>query len=125
MDSEQPFWKNLSKNYSTSMRHYGLIFPVWLINLIFLSMLSLVFALPAIILTHANTIANTGNLLGDTLNMPSYILLLTAATFFICGFAQAYIRALSIYPFYYVYGSVETFEHEKEQEMKKISEYQQ
>ena len=45
--------------------------------------------------------------------MPSYIGWLSALVFLLIGFIQAYIMLSFLFPMYYMYGSIEAHEQEK------------
>ena len=80
----------------------------------------IVVTLPAFILNTANMTAHTGMLLGDPLGMPSYIKALTFVTFTLCSFMGFYVSAPSILHNYYVYGSIEAKEQERQQQKSEI-----
>lgn len=115
LDKNMRFWTLLVSDYKRSMRHFGYIFIVTLFVVVVIAVLTFVLQLPTVILSTANYQANLGVFYGDPLGMPSYIVTLTAIVFFISGFMQAYIRMSAIFPFYYMYGSIETQEEEKKQ----------
>ena len=54
-----------------------------------------------------------GVMYGDPYNMPSYIGWLSALVFLLIGFIQAYIMLSFLFPLYYMYGSIEAHEQEK------------
>ena len=61
----------------------------------------------------ANIKAYTGAAMGDPLGMPDYLPTLTFIAFTIAGFVQAYVHLVTLFPFYYAYGSIETLIKEK------------
>lgn len=103
----------LGKDYSTGMRYWGKIFTVVFITVIFSSLILSITTLPAIILSVANIKAQTGVMMGDPLGMPDYIGKLTLLVFTLAGFIQAYVMLSIFFPAYYVSGSIEKQEQER------------
>lgn len=115
LDDTTRYWKLFFTAYKTALRHFGYIFVIEFFAGMVIVVATYVLQLPAVILATANYEANLGVVLGDPLGMPSFIVPLTAFVFFISGFMQAYIRMSALFPFYYMYGSIETQEKEKSQ----------
>ena len=107
------YWSNLFRQYGTGMRRWGFIFLVVFMTTLIGWVCSLFTSLPAIILSMAGNEANFGVLHGDPYNMPSYIGWLSALVFLLIGFIQAYVILSCLFPFYYMYGSIEAHEQEK------------
>jgi len=122
INTSDSFWQSIFRKYSTATRHYGQIFSVNLLNAIIYTLCSMIISIPAIILSFANSTATTGHLYGDPLGMPTYIVPLTAVVFVVIGFIQIYLRATFIFPAYYIYGSIETYEAEREKDRMKWTE---
>jgi len=106
-------WKTLAAGYRTGLRHWGALFVVTLITSIITAMLTLIVELPAIILGMANLNSQLGTLQGDPAGMPDYMGWMTTVVFTIAGFIMAYVNLSALFPFYYLYGSVETREEER------------
>lgn len=107
------YFSVMSKAYGTGLRHWGHIFTTCLIGGLIISILVGIFCLPAMILTQANVMAQEGFLNGDPLGMPDYANLLTVVTFFLTGFILVYLYMPLLLSFYYMYGSIESYEKEK------------
>lgn len=107
------FLKVLSCTYSTGIRHWGSIFLVCLIVGIVTTLLSAVIMLPYYILTFAITMAQIGMLGGDPMGMPDYMNWMSVIVFIISGFILAYLSLSTLFPFYYLYGSIEQEERER------------
>jgi hypothetical protein len=107
------YFSVFSKAYGTGLSHWGHIFTTCLIGGIIISVLMGIFCLPAIILTQANVMAQEGFLNGDPLGMPDYANLLTIVTFFLTGFVLVYLYMPLLLVCYYMYGSIERYEQEK------------
>ena len=108
------FWRQLSAGYPVGMRHWGFIFTVaFVVTLVQLG-LSLITSLPATILSVANIRSTQSLMLGDPYGMPSYIGWLAAVTFLLIGFIQAYVQLSALFPVYYMYGSIDEQEQEKQ-----------
>ena len=106
-------WKTLASGYRTGLRHWGALFVVTLITSIITAVLSSLAELPAFILGMANFNSQLGTLQGDPAGMPDYMGWMTTVVFTIAGFIMAYVNLSALFPFYYLYGSVETREEER------------
>ena len=107
------YWKDLRERYGMGLRRWGFIFLVFFVTALIISVFSLITSLPAVILTIANQTATIGYLTGDPLGMPSYIPWLAAVVFLLIGFIQTYVMLSFLFPIYYMYGSIEAHEMEK------------
>ena len=108
------FWKQLTIGYGIGMRRWGFIFIVVLVAVIIEMLLLMLLSLPAIILSMANTQSVLGVAMGDPYALPSYMPALAAGTFLIIGFLQAYVMLSVLFPIYYMYGSIDAQEQEKQ-----------
>lgn len=108
------FWKQLTTGYGVGMRRWGFIFIVVLVAAIVEVLLLTLLSLPAIILSLANTQSMFGVAMGDPYALPSYMPALAAGTFLIIGFLQAYVMLSVLFPVYYMYGSIDAQEQEKQ-----------
>ena len=108
------FWKQFKIGYGVGMRRWGFIFIVVLVAFIVELFLMLLLSLPALIISLANTQSMFGVAMGDPYTMPSYIPALAAVTFLIIGFLQAYVSMSVLFPIYYMYGSIDAQEQEKQ-----------
>ena len=108
------FWKQLKIGYGVGMRRWGFIFIVVLVAVIVELLLLMLHSLPAIILSIANTQSMFGVAMGDPYALPSYMPALAAGTFLIIGFLQAYVMLSVLFPIYYMYGSIDAQEQEKQ-----------
>ena len=101
--------------YVVGMRHVGSIFLVTLVVLIITALLTLVVQLPANILYIANLQSQIGALQGDPLGVPDYMGRLNFVVFALMGFLQGYIHLSTLFPYYFLYGSIEKQEEERRQ----------
>ena len=108
------FWKQVKIGYGVGMRRWGFIFIVVLVAFIVEILLMLLLSLPALIISLANTQSIMGVAMGDPYTMPSYMPALAAGTFLIIGFLQAYVSMSVLFPIYYMYGSIDAHEQEKQ-----------
>ncbi len=108
------FWKQFKIGYGVGMRRWGFIFIVVLVACIVEVLLMMLLSLPAIILSMANTQSMFGVAMGDPYTLPSYMPALAAGTFLIIGFLQAYVMLSVLFPIYYMYGSIDAQEQEKQ-----------
>jgi hypothetical protein len=109
------FFHNLAQTYGIGLRHWGGLFVVTLTTQIITLVFSFATELPAFILGMANMSSQMGTLQGDPAGMPGYMGWMTFIVLSIAGFVQAYILLASMFPFYYLYGSIETQENERKQ----------
>ena len=116
MEPSRKFWATLKNYYGKGLRHWGFIFLVMLISGLIVCLAELVITLPSLILSLANQTAQAGVLMGDPLGMPSYIHLLTFVTGALCSFMGFYVCLPILFHTYYIYGSIETQEQEREQQ---------
>ena len=107
------FLKVVGPAFATGMRHLGSIFVVALVVAIITMLLSLVVQMPANILYVANMQSQLGTLQGDPAGMPERMGLLNFVVFTIMGFIQGYIHLSTIFPYYYLYGSIEKQKEER------------
>ena len=114
MESPCGYWHTLGQSYPIGLRHWGLIFIVFFISMLFVMLVSLIVMLPSYILNFANQQAHLGLLMGDSLGMPSYIVPLTFTTTTLCSFIHFYVGQVILVHNYYIYGSIETREQEKQ-----------
>ena len=96
------------------------MFLVFFVSILLVVLVSIIVILPAIILTMANMQAQQGLLMGDPLGMPNYILPLTFGTLVLTHFIEFYVVLVVLMHFYYIYGSIETKEMEREQQRQNI-----
>ncbi len=96
------------------LRSWGAAIVVALVVSILTSLLTFITELPAIVLFFANIISQTGTLLGDPTGMPDYMSWMNIVVFTLAGFILAYVQLSSLFPFYYLYGSFEAEEKERE-----------
>ena len=108
------FWKQFKIGYGVGMRRWGFIFIVVLVACIVEVLLMMLLSLPATILSIANTQSMLGVAMGDPYALPSYMPALAAVTFLIIGFLQAYVMLSVLFPIYYMYGSIDAQEQEKQ-----------
>lgn len=114
MNVGSSYFSMLRKAYATGLSHWGHIFTTWLIVGIMIGVLVGVCCLPTIILAQAHFASQEGFLNGDPLGMPSYIMPLSLGTFFLTGFMLVYLCMPMLMTVYYMYGSIESYENEKE-----------
>ena len=117
------FWRQMSAGYPVGLRRWGFIFIIVFVVTLVQTGLQLISSLPASILTLANMRSTQSLMLGDPNGMPSYIGWLAAATFLLIGFIQAYVQLSALFPTYYMYGSIDMQEKERNEFNKnKLSE---
>lgn len=113
MEAPCGYFRTLSQHYGRGMRHWGALFLVFFLSSLLVQIAALIVMMPSHILNFANQQAHMGLLIGDPLGMPSYMMPLTFVTFMLCCFIQFYISQVTLVHHYYIYGSIETKEYEK------------
>ena len=114
MEAPCNYWRTLGRNYGRGLSHWGSMFLVFFVSLLMVALFSFIISMPANILQFANQTAQTGLLMGDPLGMPSYMTALTFVTFTFCSFLNFYVCQTTLVHNYYIYGSIETKEYEKD-----------
>lgn len=114
------FWPSLWRDYKRGLRYWGSTFLVFFVSTLLVMLISLIILTPAIILTLANMQSQQSLLIGDPSGMPSYILPLTFATLTLTHFILYYVVLVVLVHLYYIYGSIETKEQEREQQKQNI-----
>ena len=113
MEAPCGYWKTLGRSYASGLRHWGLMFLVFFVSMLLIQLVGFVVLLPSHILSFANQQAHQGLLFGDPLGMPSYITTLTFITVTLCCFIQFYVSQVLLVHNYYIYGSIEAREQER------------
>ena len=117
MEPSTGYWATLRKGYGRGMGHWGSLFLVYFLTVLFILLSGMIVMLPANILFLANYRAQMGVLIGDPLGMPSYMIPMTFITFVLCSFLYFYVCLPLLINGYYAYGSIEAkkLEHEQQQ----------
>ena len=108
-------WRPPFSGYALGLRHWNLLFVCMLMVAIVTITLTVICELPAFIIGLANAKAYAGAAIGDPLNLPEHMMLMTTTAFVIAGFVQAYVHLYSIFPLYYAYGSIEQWRMERQE----------
>lgn len=95
------------RDYLAGLRHVGALLATWLITGLVSVCLTVVVALPANVLITAETISKIGIELGDPSGMPGYMAWVRFVATFFVGFVLAYVQILAMFPYYYLFGSIE------------------
>lgn len=114
------FWSQLGRGYPVGLRHLGYIFAVVMVEIAAVVLVNFVVSVPSFVLMSANMLAQAGAINGDPLGMPPFMGIMTLAIFILAGFLSAYIMLSILFPFYYVYGSIEQQEAEKQEVKDKL-----
>ena len=96
----------LPKMLWTVIRHQpGRLISICLVMLLVVLVSSLIFMLPAVVMTIANVEASKGMAAGDAVQMPENLFAINFATFALCGLLQAFIHLSTLFPLYYLWGN--------------------
>ena len=113
MNQGKSYFHLLGPSYTKGLRHWGHIFTTCLIGGMIICVVASICCLPAIILAQAHWASQEGFLNGDPLGMPDYINILSFITYFLTGFILVYLYMPMLLITYYMYGSIEAYEQEK------------
>ena len=113
MNQGKSYFSLLVPSYTMGLRHWGHIFTTCLIGGMIICVFAGICCLPTIILAQAHWISQEGFLNGDPLGMPDYINIMSYITYFLTGFVLVYLYMPMLLIAYYMYGSIETYEQEK------------
>ena len=105
--------------FSSWFRHGGKVFIVTIVCITIVAILTLLTALPTVILMAANWQSQIGMLNGDPSGMPNHVHWLSLGVFVIAGFIQAYVWLTMVMPFYLMKGTMGIQDKEKEEFNKK------
>lgn len=108
----------LGSGYRQGLRYWGYIFAVLFVVSLIAAIALVVTMLPTIILLTANMKAEAGSIVGDPLGMPTYMNWLSLIVFTLSGFIQAYILLATLMPLYYMAGSIEQQEIQRNETAK-------
>ena len=109
------YWPSIGEGYVRGLRHLGQLLAVALLSGLMTCLAMMVIALPGYILSLANMSAQAGLLIGDPLDMPSYMSVLTFVTFVLTSFMTFYVTLPMLLHAYYSFGSIEAKELECQQ----------
>lgn len=108
----------LGSGYRQGLRYWGYIFAVLFVMLLIITIILGITMLPAIVLFIANMKAQTGAMMGDPLSMPSYMGWMSFVVFTLSGFIQFYVLMAVLFPAYYMAGSIEQQEIQRNEKTK-------
>lgn len=94
------------KGYGLAARHIGKIAATAIVVWLVVGVVSAIVQLPAFILTSANVEALVDMARGDTVDLPQPLFWFNFITFALSGLLQAYLHLSTLFPFYYVWGSI-------------------
>ncbi len=117
----QAHFRNLIfKGWKKGFKHWGYIFITVLLLYLCIMVISLIISIPLTVCTFAQNLSVSGILQGDASGMPSYFsiifFIVAVLTFFVYAFVNVFSFAVS----YYMYGNIEAYEREKEQQLQPI-----
>lgn len=99
--------------FSIPIRYWGTILSICIGVATMVGIALLITTLPSSILLMANIQSVGGAIYGDPTGMPSYMIWMNIGVFTLAGFIQAYVHMAAIFPFYYLYGSIEKQKEER------------
>jgi len=102
------------KDYAQGWRHFGFIFITALLTGIIITAICSIVIVPLMIVMFAQAFNQVGMLAGDPNGAPGYFFILLVATSFFTIFLLNYLFVWIFIVQYYMYGSIETTDREKE-----------
>ena len=121
-DKTRTFHDIFMKDYAQGWRHFGYIFITALLAGMIITIICSIIMIPLFVIIFGQAINQLGMLDGDADGTPSYFLILLIATAFITFFLLNYIFLWNALVQYYMYGSIEATDREKEQRKKALLE---
>jgi len=118
MEPATHFHKLIFKSYGKGLKHWGYIFLTMLVTGICLILISFIISLPLCIAIIAMYLSTEGVKMGDESGLPSYFTWMMYLVFAITYFIETFMLVFVTFVAYYMYGSIETREKEKEALMK-------
>lgn len=104
----------LFRSYAVGLRHWGLMFVALLLAALCTTVCGALVSVPTLIVGVADALSVYGvNYLGDPSGLPSYFGAVRFGVFALSAFVGLYINVFTIFVCYFLYGSIETREHEK------------
>ena len=110
----EPFLQMVGKSYKQGSHYKGRMIAAILLSTILLSVILAFLMLPMLILSVASSLSNIGQMMGDPSGLPSYFQLLMGVTFFLSLAILIYVSFASYTTMFYVYGSIEAQEKERD-----------
>lgn len=121
-DKTRTFHDIFMKDYAQGWRHFGYIFITALLAGIIITIIGCIVMLPLCVIIFGQSFNQLGMLDGDADGTPSYFLILLIATAFITFVLLNYLFVWNALVQYYMYGSIEATDREKEQRKKAMLE---
>ena len=108
----------LGPGFRQGFRYWGGIFAVLFVVLLIAVIILSITMLPATVLTVASMKSLAGVMMGDPQGMPSYMGWLSFLVFTLSGFIQSYVILATLFPAYYMAGSIEQQEIQRNEKTK-------
>lgn len=122
MEPESKLRKIIFKSYATGLRHWGLIFIALFLAMLCVAVCATLVSIPMFIVMAANMLSVYGvNFLGDPTGLPSYFTAIQIVVFAMTTFILSYISIFTVFVCYFLYGSIETREKEKNEAKKELN----
>lgn len=106
---KKSFWPSLKKG----LRHWGMLFVLFLITGLILTFIALIALMPLIVLSIAQSLSMQGLMMGDAAGLPASFVWLMAATIALTTLLMLLLEMWFVSVLYYAYGSIEQQEAER------------
>lgn len=113
VEDDRHFFSVIGSNFSKGFSHWGLIFVTFILSVFFVTLASIVVALPLYILVIAKLLSEGGVSMGDASGMPAYFPYIYSITSAIVSAILVYFNSSIFATLYYTYGSIEQRENER------------
>ena len=120
LEPQTHFRKLIFKGWKKGFKHWGYIFVTVLLLYLCIMVMSIIIFIPLGICSFAQTISAAGVADGDASGMPGYFNILFFVVAAISFFVYSFISVFSLSVAYYMYGNIEAYEREKEQQLQPI-----
>ncbi len=113
----QTHFRNLIfKGWKKGFKHWGYLFITLLLLYLCIIVVNIIISIPLSICTFAQYISAAGEAQGDVSGTPAYFNILFFVVAVLTFFAYCFVNVFSNAVGYYIYGNIEAYEREKEQQ---------
>jgi hypothetical protein len=105
--------KMMRNSFHIAMRHWGSIFVLAVITTIVVMIAVLIVNLPDYIIIIVNKLSSSAIVDGDPSGLPGSFGFFSSLVFLVCSFLQIFINIFMLFPFFFLYGSIEAEEKER------------
>jgi hypothetical protein len=114
MQPNEGILQNFGEKFKTGFRHWGFIFGTFIVAALLALIVGWLVSIPMVLLDTVISISTSGADMGDVAGLPSSVFWAGVILNTITMFLTLYIGMFSTFAEFYIYGSVEAREHQKQ-----------